>query len=85
VQFAAETLPDGDDAEAWQATHAVEAVRFWYVPAGQAVHALPMLVLYLPATHATHGPPSGPAYAALQRGSRQPAAGSVRFSPMTAT
>jgi len=32
-----------------------------YVPAAQSKHAtLPPLVLYLPATHAEHTPPSGP-------------------------
>jgi len=32
-----------------------------YVPAKQSVHAaLPPAILYFPATHATHGPPSGP-------------------------
>jgi hypothetical protein len=38
-----------------------------YVPAAQSTHAaLPALVLYFPATHATHGPPSGPVNPGLQ-------------------
>ena len=38
-----------------------------YVPAAQLVHAtLPVVVLYFPAVHATHVPPSGPVYPALQ-------------------
>lgn len=37
------------------------------VPAAQSVHAkLPLLVLYWPAAHAEHGPPSAPVYPALQ-------------------
>jgi hypothetical protein len=37
-----------------------------YAPAGQAMHALdPGTVLYWPAAHAGHRPPSGPAYPAL--------------------
>jgi hypothetical protein len=36
------------------------------VPAPQSVHAaLPLLVLYFPATHAVHGPPFGPVEPAL--------------------
>ena len=32
-----------------------------YVPAAQSVHAAePVKLLYFPATHATHTPPSGP-------------------------
>ena len=35
------------------------------MPAPQSVHAaLPVAVLYFPATHAAHGPPSGPVYPA---------------------
>ncbi len=38
-----------------------------YAPAGQAMHALdPGTVLYWPAAHAGHRPPSGPVYPALQ-------------------
>jgi hypothetical protein len=38
-----------------------------YAPAGQAMHALdPGTVLYWPAAHAGHTPPSGPVYPALQ-------------------
>jgi hypothetical protein len=37
-----------------------------YVPAPQSVHAaLPLVVLYFPATQAVHGPPSGPVKPAL--------------------
>ena len=31
-----------------------------YVFAAQSVHALPVVVLYLPATQVVHGPPFGP-------------------------
>jgi hypothetical protein len=38
-----------------------------YVPAPQSVQvAVPVNVLYFPATHAVHGPPSGPENPALQ-------------------
>jgi hypothetical protein len=38
-----------------------------YVPAPQSVHAAdPVVTLYFPATHAAHGPPSGPVDPALQ-------------------
>jgi hypothetical protein len=37
-----------------------------YLPAAQLVHpALPLVSLYVPATHGEHGPPSGPEYPAL--------------------
>ena len=40
-----------------------------YVPAPQSVQtALPVAILYFPATHAVHGPPLGPVYPALQAG-----------------
>ena len=60
VQLEAETLATGDDAKLWHIAHTVDAVLFWYVPAGQAVHALPLVALYLPAAQGRHGPPSGP-------------------------
>ena len=42
-----------------EATDAPVAVE--YLPAAQSVQsALPAVALYLPATHAEHGPPSGP-------------------------
>lgn len=38
-----------------------------YMPAAQSSHtALPVVVLYLPATHVVHGPPSGPEKPLLQ-------------------
>ena len=38
-----------------------------YFPAAQSVHAaLPVPILYLPAAHAEHTPPSGPVYPTLQ-------------------
>ena len=38
-----------------------------YVPALQSAHAtVPVYALYFPATHAEHGPPSGPVCPALQ-------------------
>lgn len=53
-----------------QKTHAavdVAAIVVEYVPDTQSVQdALPVALLYFPATHATHGPPLGPVYPALQ-------------------
>jgi hypothetical protein len=51
-------------------THVDEAVAptvTEYEPTPQSVHAtLPLTVLYLPATHAVHTPPSAPVNPALQ-------------------
>jgi hypothetical protein len=70
AQLAAAVLPSEEFEFAGHARHAaadVAAVVGEYVPAAQSVHAaLPVAVLYLPATQAVHGPPSGPVYPALQ-------------------
>jgi hypothetical protein len=45
----------------------VAPVLVEYVPAPQSAHAaLPLAILYFPATHAAHGPPSGPVKPILQ-------------------
>ena len=50
-----------------QTLAAVAPVAAEYLPAPQSVHAaVPVTVLYLPATHPLHGPPSGPVYPMLQ-------------------
>jgi hypothetical protein len=50
-----------------QVTANVAAVLVEYVPAAQSVHAaLPILILYLPATQAEQTPPFGPVNPALQ-------------------
>jgi hypothetical protein len=63
-------LAFGELEFAVHARHVDESVAFVlaeYVPAAQSTHAaLPALVLYFPATHATQGPPSGPVNPALQ-------------------
>lgn len=61
-------LPAGDVPPAPHAVQAAVAPTVpEYVPTAQSVHAaFPLLVLYLPATHAEHGPPSAPVYPALQ-------------------
>jgi hypothetical protein len=70
VQLLAAELALGELEFAGQATHVVAFVAFVmveYVPAAQSVHAaLPVTFLYLPATHAAQGPPSGPVNPALQ-------------------
>jgi hypothetical protein len=57
-------LAFGELEFAGHARHTVAFVAFViveYVPAAQSTHAaLPVTFLYLPATQATHGPPSGP-------------------------
>jgi hypothetical protein len=55
---------------AGQSTHALAgSLAPRYLPSAQATQAaLPALVLYVPATHGVHGPPSGPVYPALQGG-----------------
>ena len=45
----------------WQAEAAVRPVSAWYEFARQSVQpALPGSVLYFPAAHVVHAPPSGP-------------------------
>jgi hypothetical protein len=47
--------------------HRTAPVAAEYVPAPQSVHTDdPVVPLYFPATHAVHGPPSGPIDPALQ-------------------
>jgi hypothetical protein len=70
VQLLAAELALGELEFAGHARHVDASVAFVlaeYVPAAQSTHAaLPALVLYFPATHATHGPPSGPVNPGLQ-------------------
>ncbi len=50
-----------------QVAAAVAPVEAEYVPTPQDVHpALPLAILYVPAAHGEHGPPSAPVYPALQ-------------------
>ncbi len=52
---------------AMQVAAAVAAAVLEYFPAPQFSHAaLPVAILYVPTSHAKHGPPSGPVYPALQ-------------------
>ncbi len=49
------------DGHAIQVAASVAPVVVEYTPAPQFVHnALPVPIVYLPATHAEHTPPSGP-------------------------
>ena len=70
VQLLAAELALGALVPAGQETHVVAfvaPVAVEYVPVPQSVHAaLPLTILYLPATHAAHGPPSGPLNPARQ-------------------
>ena len=70
VQLPAAELAFGELEFAGHARHVVATVApvlAEYVPAAQSTHAaLPALVLYFPATHATQGPPSGPVNPGLQ-------------------
>jgi ABC-type cobalt transport system substrate-binding protein len=70
VQAAITELDASELEFAGQDTHTAEAVAptaTEYKPTAQSVHTtLPLLVLYLPATHAEHTPPSGPVKPALQ-------------------
>ena len=65
-----EMLPDTAcvDGEHGQCPPHVKFVHGgWYVPAAQLVHAkLPMTVLYFPAAHTLHAPPSDPVKPILQ-------------------
>jgi len=70
VQAPLPTLETGAFASEGHATHVDEALAptaAEYVAAPQSVQAsLPVVVLYLPATHAAHDPPFGPVNPALQ-------------------
>ena len=70
MQAAIAVLKPGElelPGHARQVTAAVAAAVPEYVPAPQFSHsALPLAILYVPATQAEHGPPSGPVYPALQ-------------------
>jgi hypothetical protein len=70
VQLPTAELAFGALVPAGQETHVVATVApvvVEYVPVKQSVHAvLPITVLYFPATHAAHGPPSGPVEPTLQ-------------------
>ena len=70
VQFVKAVLPAGDQEFDGQALHfelSEAPAAAEYVPAPQSVQvAVPVNVLYFPATHAVHGPPSGPENPALQ-------------------
>ncbi len=48
-----------------QVVATVEPIVVEYENAVQLVHALPVVVLKVPATHKAHGPPSGPPYPTL--------------------
>jgi ABC-type cobalt transport system substrate-binding protein len=70
VQLVEAALPASELESDGQALHVVLAAAFTvveYVPAPQSVHAAaPVDVLYFPATHAVHVPPSGPVEPVLQ-------------------
>ena len=70
VQLVADELPAGElefDGQALHVELAEAPTVVEYVPVPQSVHtADPVDVLYLPATHAVHVPPSGPENPALQ-------------------
>ena len=64
VQAASAELEIGELELVGHARHVsavVAATTAEYVPAAQSVHrAMPVTILYFPATHAVHGPPAGP-------------------------
>ena len=70
TQAATAELASGELELAGHARHVVAIVAptdIEYVPAKQSVHAaLPLIVLYFPATQEVHRPPSGPVKPALQ-------------------
>jgi hypothetical protein len=70
VQATIEVLEFGEVAFAGHRKHAAAAVApmvVEYVPVRQSVHAaLPVAILYFPAAHGAHTPPSGPVDPALQ-------------------
>ena len=69
MHAALDVLPAGATELAGQARQSVTAdaaVVVEYVPDPQSVHAAePLAILYLPATHPVHTPPSGPVDPAL--------------------
>ena len=70
VQSLGALLPDGDDDREGQLRHVLDVVApevVEYVPLTQrAQDAEPGELLYMPATHSEHGPPSGPSAPAVQ-------------------
>ena len=70
VQLVKAALPAGElelDGQAMHVEFAEAPTAAEYVPAPQSVQtADPVDVLYLPATHAVHGPPFGPVDPVLQ-------------------
>ena len=71
VQSLRASLPDGDDDWEGQLKHMLAVVApeiVEYLPMPQLMHVLdePGEILYMPATHSEHGPPSGPSAPALQ-------------------
>ena len=70
VQSLGALLPDVDDDQEGQLEHVLDVVSpevVEYVPLTQrAQDAEPGEILYMPATHSEHGPPSGPEEPALQ-------------------
>jgi hypothetical protein len=64
TQAVLQVLPLGEVVPAGHETHALALLALVtpeYVPARQFVHtALPVAILYVPATQAVHGPPFGP-------------------------
>ena len=64
TQAVPQVLPLGEVVPAGHETHALALLALVtpeYVPARQFVHtALPVAILYFPATQAVHGPPFGP-------------------------
>ena len=66
LQSVASPLPDAELVCTGQSEHTailVAPVLVEYLPLPHDVHAaVPLVVLYLPTTHATQGPPFGPVY-----------------------
>eukprot|EP00961_Rhodomonas_salina_P085618 1149937-Rhodomonas_salina.2 len=64
MQSVRSLLPDGEcefAGQLWHRSPVVDATLVEKVPAGHSVQAIdPLTVLYFPATHPSHGPPSGP-------------------------
>jgi hypothetical protein len=61
-----------------QSKSVVRPVRSLYFPAAQSVQAaMPAVALYLPVTHAAHGPPSGPVQPAAHSGVTQSSSASL--------
>ena len=67
VQLVEAALPTGELESDGQAVHVAAFTAVEYVPVPQFVHsAVPVDVLYFPATQSAQGPPSGPVEPALQ-------------------